>query len=348
MQLIVSGNPNIKSLQKVVYLANKFYSGQITKVLFIDNVSPVEDERGNPVHHGSLFDYQGNSIEGQRNEIVRQYIHNVSIESTLVDRGDLHQVIPKILSDKLKIYDRSQIVVDLTSGDKYISSTLYASASLSQIENLFFLVVNRDKFDTLPEDLTEDDYKIDVISPLGNLESIGKYTFFEIFYYKDKVSELTSKFSKVEFKSSYLRNQLKSQMESCIDSYFLEQYPDAISKISQIIEEISVEIPDRIKQIAAGEIKEKTAIKSLDDSISWLRSNFCDPLRGKRNKNLSEHEEKLKDLQTLDRLIDLVRAHRNISSHPYDFLRGWDEARLVINTSLYILDKVEQARVFSE
>jgi energy-converting hydrogenase A subunit M len=348
MQLIVSGNPNTESIQKVVYLANKFYSGQITKVLFIDNISSVEDERGNLIHKGSLFDYQGNSIEGKRNEIVRHYIHNVSIESTLVERGDLHQAIPKILSDKLKIYDRSQIVVDLTNGDKYISSTLYASASLSQIDNLFFLVVNKDKFGTLPEDLSEDDYKIDVISPLGNLESIGKHTFFEIFYYKDKVSQLTSKFSEVEFKSSYLKNQLKSQLESCIDSYFLEQYSDAISKISQIIEEISVEIPDRVKQIAAGEITEKTAIKNLDDSIRWLRSNFCDPLRGKKNKNLSEYQEKLKDLQTLDILIDLVRVHRNISSHPYDFLRGWDEARLVISTSLYILDKVEQAKVFSE
>ncbi|WP_225885396.1 hypothetical protein [Leptolyngbya sp. KIOST-1] len=173
--------------------------------------------------------------------------------------------------------------------------------------------MNRDKFNTPPEELSDNDYRIDVISPLSNLESIGKYTFFEIFYYKEKISELTAKFSDVEFKSSFLRNQLKLQLESCIDSYFLEQYPDAIAKISQIIEEISLEIPDQIKQIAAGEIKEKTSLKTLDDSIKWLRSYFCEPLRGKRNKSLSEYEQQLKELQTCDKLMDLVRVHRNIS-----------------------------------
>ncbi|MDB9526780.1 hypothetical protein PN498_12340 [Oscillatoria sp. CS-180] len=347
MQLIISGNPNLGPIFNVVYLANKHYSNQISKVLFIDNISPAREIDGKIIKQGSLFDHEGNPVESERNEIIRTYIKGIAIESIVLDKSGFHKEVPRILSEQLKIYDRSQIVIDLTNGDKFISSTLYASASLSQIENLFFLIVNRNKFESMPEHLSESDYKIEVISPLVNLEKIGKYTFFEIFYYKDKVADLVARLKNIEFESSFLRNQLALQLESCIDSYFLEQYSDSISKIAQIIEEVSLELPNRIKRKAAGDIQVKSP-KNFEESINWLKVNFCDPLRGKKNKGLLPYQEQLKELQALDKLIDLIRVHRNLSSHAYDCLRGENEARLVINSSLYILDKINLSEVFSK
>jgi len=133
MELIISGNPNLRTIQSVIYLAYLHYNGQIEKVYFIDS-------------EGSLYDKDGNSLEGQRNEIARKYIKSdVKIESRFVKKEDLHQEIPRLLSEQLKTYAKDQIVVDLTNGTKYISNILYASASLSKIRNLFFVFIPSDK-----------------------------------------------------------------------------------------------------------------------------------------------------------------------------------------------------------
>jgi len=124
MQLIISGNPNLGAIRNVIYLASKHYQGKIRKVLFIDNETSLQKD--------------GLSVEGQRNEMVRSYIEDVTIESIPVKRENLHEKIPKLLSEKLQVYKRSEIVIDLTNGDKFITSALYASGSLSQIDNLFF------------------------------------------------------------------------------------------------------------------------------------------------------------------------------------------------------------------
>lgn len=335
MQLILSGNPNIATIQNVVCLANKHYENKIDRIFIIDNETSFK-ESGKET---------GKSLESARNEIIRGYIDNATIETTVIPKELLPKKIPEILSKQLQNYGCSEIIVDLTNGDKYISSTLYASASLSQIRNLFFLFVSRDKFGVLPENLSNEDYSIDIISPLENLESIGKYTYFDIVYYKNKVFDIEALFNNAKFDSSFLTNLFSFQIENSINNYFLEKYPESISNLGQLIEEVTLELPKRIKKFAHGTIKIES-YKSFEDAINRLRIDFCEPLRKKQNKSLSEYEEKLKELQSIDRLIELVRTHRNISSHPYDYLRGQSEARLILNTSLYILEKLGEAKVF--
>ena len=59
-----------------------------------------------------------------------------------------------------------------------------------------------------------------------------------------------------------------------------------------------------------------------------------------------EYEENLRNLQTLDILIDLIRVYRNCNTHPYDILRARDDARLVMDTALYIMDNINESQVF--
>jgi len=332
MELIISGNPNLRTIQSVIYLAYLHYNGQIEKVYFIDS-------------EGSLYDKDGNSLEGQRNEIARKYIKSdVKIESRFVKKEDLHQEIPRLLSEQLKTYAKDQIVVDLTNGTKYISNILYASASLSKIRNLFFVFIPSDKQYELPENLNKDDYTIDVISPLESLESIGKHAYFEIIYYKDKAEAAITSFKGVRFRESFLKNNFDFGINSVIDNYFLGKYPETIGVLGQILESFSLEICPKIKQLAKGKITAKSPT-DFNDSISWLRSNFCDPIRGKRNKNLDDYEEKLKLLQNIDKIIDFARVYRNLSSHPYPFLRGQEEARMILNTTFYLLTLIRDSGV---
>ncbi|MEW6456731.1 MAG: hypothetical protein AB1410_08490 [Acidobacteriota bacterium] len=332
MELIISGNPNLRTIRSVIYFAHLHYNQQIEKVYFIDS-------------EGFLYDRDSNSLEGQRNEIVRKYIKSdVKIESRFIKKEDLHQEIPRLLSEQLRIYDKEQIVVDLTNGTKYISNILYASASLSKIRNLFFLFIPSDKQYELPENLNKDDYIIDVISPLESLESIGKHAYFEIIYYKDKAEAAIRAFRGVRFRESFLKNNFEFGINSAIDNYFLGKYPETIGALGQIVESFSLETCPKIKQLAKGKITAKSP-PDFNDSISWLRSNFCDPIRGKRNKNLDDYEEELKLLQNIDKIIDFVRVYRNLSSHPYPFLRGQEEARMILNATFYLLTLIRDSGV---
>jgi len=332
MELIIPGNPNLRTIQSVIYFAHLHYNQRIEKVYFIDS-------------EGSFSDSKGNSLEGQRNEIVRKYIKkDVKIESRLLKKEVLHHEIPRVLSEQLRIYDKDQIVVDLTNGTKYISNILYASASLSKITNLFFLFVPREKQNELPENLNECDYIIDVISPLEGLESIGNHAYFEIIYYKDKAEAAINSFRSISFRENFLQNNFEFEINSAVDNYFLGRYPETIRGLGQIVESFSLELCPKIKQRAKGKITAKSPT-NFNDSISWLCSNFCNPIRGKINKGIDDYEKELKLLQNIDKIIDFVRVYRNLSSHPYTFLRGQEEARMILNTTFYLLTLIKDSGV---
>ncbi len=331
-ELIIAGNPNINTIRNVIYFANKTYEN-IEKVYFLDS----ED---------SLHQWDGSSVEPQRSDFARNYIKkDVEISHKIFERNLLHQEIPKLLSEQLKIYKNNQIIVDFTNGDKYISGILYASASLSKIENLFFIYVQFDKRNELPENLSPENYKIYPILNLENLESIGKYTQFEIIYYKNKADELIKLYSNYDFKSSFLKNNFGSEIESSIYNYFSGNYRGTISGLSLIIEDISKEICPKIKNSAKGKIKAKTS-NDFNGSILWLQSNFCDPLRGKENQGLEDYEEQFRLLKNVDKIFDVIKVYRNQSSHPYSDLKGKNEAKLVLDNTLYSLELIKKSGVF--
>ena len=130
----------------------------------------------------------------------------------------MHMDIPRVLSGKLNLFSEDQIVVDLTNGHKYISSILYASASLSEIVQLFWLTVDRDKQNVAPEKLKESDYLIKVFPSIENLESIEKYTYFEITCYRETTQKLLEYYSRIDFYSSYLNNMFVAQIEAGIST----------------------------------------------------------------------------------------------------------------------------------
>ena len=90
MILIIAGNPNIYNIRNVVYFSNKYYDNKIERIHFIDTEASIINE--------------GESIEGKRNSKIRQYLPKVSIESSVHEKEELHIDIPRILSEKLKVF----------------------------------------------------------------------------------------------------------------------------------------------------------------------------------------------------------------------------------------------------
>lgn len=335
MELIMCGNPNLNTVRNVIYFANSYFGEEkINKVFFID----TDD---------SNCDDQGESLEGERNAIAKHYLGNkITISSQEISKQDLHIKIPEIISKEMLHYSVEDLIIDMTNGKRIMSSILYAAASLSKLNNLFFLFVKHGKLKCSPEDLESDDYEIEVISPIKNIETIGKHTFFEIIYYKDKELEIRENLDVGQFRSSYLKSKFCNDFSVAIQDYFSANYPNCIINTGQLAEEISKELYYIIKNKAKGKLK---SIKShnFPDYITWLQANFCEVIRGKmsRNDELEDYEKHLVILVNADKLLDIIRVYRNRSAHPGNLHRGQEEARLVLNTFIYLMKQVIETGV---
>lgn len=333
-QLILSGNPNLDTVRGAVYFANQEFEGEIERVHFLDTDTSLRKD--------------GNTIEGERNDLVRKYIPDAQLVSTRISFSDMHLSIPRILSQELKLYERDQIIVDLTNGTKSISSVLYASASLSKISRLFFLNTSPDKRDLPPEDLESEDYSTKILPALENIGEIGKYSYFEIVYYLERVGELSAKFEETSLDDDYLEQGMVSDLQQAVRSYFRGDYSQCIQKVGQIMEAFSGVIVNNIRNKAKGDIK-TSAKQGFKGKTDWLRANFCEELRGKlaSSSGLKEYEQSLKELANIDVILETIRVHRNMSSHGYSILRGEEEAKVVVTNALYLLGLILKTEAFS-
>ncbi len=184
---------------------------------------------------------------------------------------------------------------------------------------------------------------------MENIDSIGKYTFFEIIYYKDKSDELIEKFQKYKFNSTILNNQFKSEVESTIYNYFSGNYKETINNAGQISEELLKEICLRIKGFVGGEV-DKELPSNFGGLVDSLENNLCNPLRNPKNpknRKLEDCDDKIKLLKNIDKAFDLIRVYRNQSSHPEDHLRGKEDAKIILDNLLYSLELIDESGVLN-
>ncbi|MHA1757990.1 MAG: hypothetical protein ACTSVV_14550 [Promethearchaeota archaeon] len=339
MELILSGNPNTDTIKNVLYFVNKRFENKIKKVCFIDTIKPIYNSNEKTLKQQKF----------ERENYVKCYLgEKVSIEIKSLEENELHIKIPEILKEQLKLYKKSEIIVDLTNGTKYISNILYATACFSQIENIFFLFIPYDKQKTPPEKLEEKDYKINIISPLENWQDLGKSIYFEVFYYMDKADYIKNSFLKYKLFDGYLKEELNTDLKIAIENYFLENFKGTIITLGRLTEKISKEIWRKIYYRLFKDSKSKFNIpKDFNESIKLIRKHFCKPFQDKKNEeNFNELERDFKNLRLVDKLLDLIRVHRNQAAHPYTFLVNKEEARIVLNATLYLLTLLIKSKIF--
>ncbi len=151
-ELIIAGNPNKFNTSNAIYFAKKLY-GDIGKVFFIDS-------------DDSIYHHNGSPVESERNDIVRKHLlkdelkDDVVISQKIFPRDRLHEEVPRILSEELFFYKPDQIIIDFTNADRFISGVLYASATFSKIDKLFYLFVQPERREEEPNNLNPEDYKV--------------------------------------------------------------------------------------------------------------------------------------------------------------------------------------------
>lgn len=332
MELILSGNKNIETIRNVIYFVDKNYNNKLDKIYFIDSETSIYDKNNEPIEH-------------ERNKLVRECTSkSIKIQSIIIKKEELHDKIPELLSEELSFYDKDNIIIDFTNGQKYITSILYASASLTKIKNLFFLTVAPNKFDVLPEKLGPNDYIIDIVSPIDNLYSIEKHVQFEIIYYRDKSEEIINAFKEYKFESRFLNNSLELNINNGIDNYFLGKYAESIGSFGQITEEISIELYNIIKNKIGVETKD-TRKKNFNEYINLLK-DVLQQIRTKVKDNKEEPDDSnIGMLVNVGEIIDLIRWYRNLSGHPYTILREKEDSKLILDNTFYLLKLIIRSGV---
>jgi hypothetical protein len=362
IELIMSGNPNLNTIKSVTYFANRKYSNEnkkIEKVFFIDTSN-------------SLHDKKNEDIELKRIEFVRNCIEeSIYIQSKKIDVNEFHKIIPKIISDQLKSYSKNDIIVDLTNGNKYISGTLYASASMSKIKNLFFLSIpyniTEELNDSKYEDTVElikrleqiyDEKYISIYSPLEGIENLEKYNHFEIVYYEEEAKRLSNTFKDFCL-NDYFKETFESNLTAATDTYFNGRYGDTIRSLGVIVEHLDKEISEKLTTLEDSNLNENPSENKSAGSTKKPKNNsespvprFCNGINNKirKNQSLNDVEEELQSLRGLDCIIKLIRFYRNDNSHSNLIIQtpqnNKEEAKLVLNNTFYLLDSLSKSSIF--
>ncbi len=327
MELITAGNPNLGTLASVLSVVPRHYSRHIAKVFFLDT-------------DNSDRDASGNSLEVERNELVRKYAGpNVQLAQQNIEKRLLSVVLPELLSGELKLRDREEIVIDLTNGTKAMSALLYAAGSLLQVKQLFFLTVKPLARQKKPEQYESTDYWVELIDPLQNIRELGKHGFFDLIYYRETINSILKNlpkgfhsFSSIELEQTLLR---------AIEEFFKNDFKGSTTNAGRIGESISMYICEKIKNEHKGKIKRKKPY-DFNDSIIFLNQEICENIRVKLrdDEELTSIEKRWLPLRNADKILDYIRVLRNEASHPrrYEFARG--EAKAVIDGVLGLLENL--------
>jgi hypothetical protein len=185
MLAIVSGT-NVGNVRNVLWALQRRFSQQT-----IDTVTVlVETQLGVKMHGVATRDDLA-TVLGPSVQVRVQPIIN-----------DHHAVIPKVVAAAVRErIDGSEIIIDLTTGSKPTSSVLYASASLSRLEHVYYVEVDRYevtregksefRFYDLPSDRdAEQHHRVVSFAQIADLHQLATHGYFHLIFYRDTLDAL--------------------------------------------------------------------------------------------------------------------------------------------------------------
>lgn len=320
--LITAGNPNLSTLANVLLIVQAYFQAPIDSVFLIDT-------------DGSTTDTDGASLESKRNELIRKYTHSyVRIAQRCFPTEQLATAIPQIVSEELRRVSPDRVVVDLTNGTKTLSSLLYASASLLQLKHLFFLTLLPSGRGKAAEDLVTEDYRVDVLHPLEDVNALKPLALFELVYYQQEMLELMSLLAQTDSKHSEAIQAIEKNLQDAVRKYFAEDPKGSVQAAGQASEWISTLACEIVNRESSGVLLRGASTQNFADRIKTIQSRICNPL----HKLLCENGDLQGDLGRflpflyLSSYLDLLRIMRNDTSHARrcDTV-GKEEARLALD-----------------
>jgi len=294
-----------------------------------------------------------------RNIIKELDLKDIEMREREVAEGQYSKVIPDTIFRAVKEVGRENIILDLTCGKKDVTGLLYTAATISQIDNMAYIEVQRDSngafYELKPDDEDIlDKFEMTRFQSMEDIEKLASQNEMEFVFYKKMVDEV---FSDAED----LRGE-RLNFNSAIEYYFLSQNGkpnkliDCIRNIGNINEQQTLDLNKKLKEnCPQGGVLEKKRIKDDADNkpdpnkfIEDCSKHYGFLSKEEDKRTLSEKEKEeleflkkiFEDCPGLYYMMRAVRCFRNRVSHNTDAEFAPEDAKLMIDMELRIVRAV--------
>lgn len=272
---------------------------------------------------------------------------------------DYKKDIPKVIFNAIKEVGKEKIILDLTSGRKDITGSLYTAASICEINNMIYVEVfkkdNTHKFYELFKDdcNIQSKYRLTKFQTIDEIEHLASLNCIEFIMYRKSIDEILLQCQNrdLELYCTHLNNAIQSYFQFNEDSIL--QCIRGIGVINEkLIGIIGNGMQEKFKSMKLDENlkpKEKRSIKYIE-----LYNLKYDRLSANKNRNDTENEQ-LENLQkifsyvpTLYYSIRLIQSYRNHASHEINGSLNKEDAKIVIDSMIKILNGLNSSNFLKE
>lgn len=320
---------NILAILTDESVIHEFELPHVNKILFLESLDLSGINIGGIIHSvGAAFELIWDKMNLNSIEMRKKRIHSMSDVSDLVSSA-VHEVSPE------------NIIIDLTSGRKDLTGSLYTAATISGIKNMVYIEVKKDDAGSF-FDLSTDPYKIGKFSMkkfegLSELQELASMNSIEFIEYKKLILNFQSQFDD----PSPFVAECVQHMDNAINLYFLNKYGNCIHTIGLLNEQLVGKVASALKTCFPP-VDNNNNSNEAYKTIREYQTKYEDLCK---NRNRQSEEQKalfvlydqfFHPVRGAFHLFSLIRSYRNAASHEgHNFSR--DEAKLLIQTMIHIL-----------
>jgi len=335
--LILSGTDNLAPLHNVLCVLKR-------KAFKIDVVHLIDTPQTITKLHDTLEEIK--ITLGNRDILV------TSLEVNEQNAADL---IPAFMAS-LIVRETKQIpnlVVDLTTGPKYITSLLYAAANFCQVEKIYYFLLTTKTRDVPFEKLVEHkDFEYVSLPTFSSksLAALSQSSHMDMIYYLKDLEDLVKS---VPSQSRLLAEDLDQNMRLAVEDYFEENYERMCLNVGKLLEAWTKRIYIILE--SQGVLQKHFPDNNKPDSKKWPSKKLDEMFyvfNDLQNANLDQPNDFTSDqlkcfmpLAEIGSMLNIVREYRNIAAHGTGHLYQMNryEAKLVLDIGFAFVIKCKQA-----
>jgi len=283
---------------------------------------------------------------------------DIVVSSLEVNENDAADRIPEFMAQFVlcNTKQKTDLIIDLTTGPKYITSLLYATANFCRVNEIYYFLLKDSNKRIIPfSQLKSEDYEYIRLPPFSgkSLTELSRRSHLDLIYYLKDVDELTEEFFS---KSIQLGDELDRNMRLAVRDYFsdTENYEGVIRSVSSLLEAWS----DRLYEIwdSQGMIEANPPLTNrYNQKNTWAyklerMSGVFNALRKARDNEIvkgftPEQQAESLPLAYVGDLLEMVRVYRNMAVHKADhsYQISRDDAKLVLDTGFAFIRKCKRA-----
>lgn len=319
--LYTCGNTNLKTV-RLVAIAVKSLTGQdksklISKVVIFSSSETSEE----PYYTEQAKIYE---------EVLGKHIRIEKVPLSGCGLGKVEDLTAVFNDDSSKY-------VDLTNGQKAATAQLYLTASLLQINNIYYisLLCDPEAIPTNSEPIWGKHYEYIRLPPFTNISSLSRLSYFDLIFYLEEIEKIFVDVPKNSFLYKISRDLRKSILTFFQGDSFRSAVSDATTSSEVLINELIVYLKDDQNK-PAKELANKFKINFKQKDPLGAISYFFRIYSEKSSKETNYFDENLEALVTVPGMLTPLRIFRNLSAHAgissHEFEAN--EVRICINLAL--------------